>query len=201
MHEPNSLPTFRLQTRIELAQTETPNDSPVTIDSPAIRVMTDLLQVKAATIRSSMSLAEAALSMSSQDIHLLFVVDKMPTLMGLVTTRDLHGVKPMQIVQALNIRYNELTVAHVMTSLDKLEAIDYEHLRYATVGDTITTLKHLGRSHLLVVEEYGSDAQRRVRGLVSLSQIERQLGERIEVARVANSFAEIERALLHGQDT
>ena len=201
MYDSNSLPTFRLQTQTDLAQAEISTDTPVTIDSPASRVMTDLYKVKAATIRSSISLTEAALSMSSQDIHLLFVVDNMPRLMGLVTTTDLHGVKPMQIVQALNIRYNELTVAHVMTSLDKLEAIAHENIRNATVGDAIATLKHLGRNHLLVVENPGIDAPRRVCGLISRSQIERQLGERIEIAPIASSFAEIERALLHGQET
>lgn len=195
------LPTFRLQPQIELAQADASPNPHVTVDSPAIKVMTDFRKVKPATIRRSASLLEAAQSMSLLEVHLLFVVDKMPLVLGLVTSSDLHGVKPMQMVQALQVRYNELTVSNVMTHLDKIDATDYYQLRTATVGDAIATLRHFGRNHLLVVEQTANQTTRRVRGLISRTQIERQLGEEIEITPTANSFAEIERALLHGPDT
>jgi hypothetical protein len=50
---------------------------------------------------------------------------------------------------------------------------------------------------LLVVEEAGAPTVRRVRGIVSRSQIERQLGSAIAITPVASSFSEIERALVH----
>ena len=39
-------------------------------------------------------------------------------------------------------------------------------------------------------------ATRRVRGVISRAQIERQLGRPVQVTQIASSFSEIERALL-----
>ena len=61
---------------------------------------------------------------------------------------------------------------------------------------TIATLKRLGRNHLLVVESGAPQGLARVRGVISRSQIERQLGTAIDLAPIANSFSEIERALV-----
>jgi hypothetical protein len=57
------------------------------------------------------------------------------------------------------------------------------------VGNLIATLERFGRNHLLVVERAAA------RGVISRSRIERPLGRTIEVTPIANTFAEIERAL------
>lgn len=196
MTHAHALHTFRLEAGIGLAEAEPRVDSPVTIDSPAIQVMTDLTQIRAATVRPSMSLMEAQQSMIHQGVRLLFVTTDMPAITGLITTNDMRGVKPMQVVHARNLHYDELTVADVMTGIDMLDAIAYERLHRATVGDAIATIKRLGQNHLLVVEQATDSTPRRIRGLISRSQIERQLGETITLTPIANSFAEIERALL-----
>ncbi len=199
MNHTRLLPTFKLQAQSALTQADEPSNPRVTIDSPATEVMTDFRNVKPASIRSSASLSEAGQSMSVLDVHLLFVVDRMPMVMGLVTSRDLHGVKPMQMVQALKVRYNELTVSNIMTSLNAIDATDHHHLSGATVGNAIATLKHFGRNHLLVTEQTDDKASRRVRGLVSRTQIEHQMGEKIEIdPTIANSVSEMEQKRLHG---
>ena len=68
-------------------------------------------------------------------------------------------------------------------------------MRTATVGDVIETLKRFGRNHLLVVETATAQSTRRVRGVISRAQVERQLGATISITPVANTFSEIERAL------
>jgi ferric-dicitrate binding protein FerR (iron transport regulator) len=83
-----------------------------------------------------------------------------------------------------------------MTGLASLDAVDLAVMRNARVGDVIATLKRFGRNHLLVVEAAAAGGPRRVRGVISRSQIERQLGSVIEVAPIADSFSEIERALV-----
>lgn len=191
----HALPTLRLEAEIDLAQAEPWIHAPITRDSPVLDVMTDLTQIRAATIHSSMSLIQAEQSMIYQEVHLLFVVIHSPAIAGLITSTDMRGVKPMQVVHARKVRYGELTVADVMTRLDMLDAIDYGRLHSATVGDAIATLKRFGRNHLLVVEKASSETPRRVRGLISLSQIEQQLGEKIELTPIASSFSEIEQAL------
>jgi ferric-dicitrate binding protein FerR (iron transport regulator) len=126
---------------------------------------------------------------------MLFVVTDMPSLEGLITTTDLHGEKQMRLVHERKVVYDELCVADVMTGLAHLDAMDLAVMRNARVGDVIATLKRFGRNHLLVVEAAGG-GPRRVRGVISRSQIERQLGSVIDLAPIADSFSEIEQALV-----
>lgn len=55
--------------------------------------------------------------------------------------------------------------------------------------------KRHGRNHLLVLHVATASTPRRVRGVVSRAQIERQLGQPIQLTPIAGNFSEIERAL------
>jgi CBS domain-containing protein len=190
-----ALPTFRLERGTAIAQADVSNDAPVTLDSPALDVMTDLTRVKAATTHPATTLRHAEQLMIYQGVRMLFVVTTMPSIEGLITATDLDGDKRMRVVHERGLHYDELSVADVMTELASLDAIDYGRMRTASVGNAIATLKRLGRNHLLVVEAATARTPRRIRGVVSRSQIERQLGTRIDVTPIASSFSEIERAL------
>jgi CBS domain-containing protein len=189
------LPTFRLERGTAIAQADVSNDAPVTLESPALDVMTDLTRVKAATTHPATTLRHAEQLMIYQGVRMLFVVTTMPSIEGLITATDLDGDKRMRVVHERGLHYDELSVADVMTELASLDAIDYGRMRTASVGNAIATLKRLGRNHLLVVEAATARTPRRIRGVVSRSQIERQLGTRIDVTPIASSFSEIERAL------
>jgi len=190
-----ALPAFRLERGTAIAQADVSNDAPVTFDSPALAVMTDLTRVKAATTHPATSLRQAEQIMIYQGVRMLFVVTAMPVIEGLITSTDLDGDRPMQVVHERNLHYADLSVADVMTGFASLDAVDYERVRTASVGNAIATLQRLGRNHLLVVEAATARTPRRVRGVVSRSQIERQLGTAIDVTPIASSFSEIERAL------
>ena len=146
------LPTFRLGRGVALAQAIPWSGTPVTLDSPALSVMTDLTQVKAATTHPSTTLRQAEQMMIYQGVRMLFVVTDMPQVEGLVTDNDLHGDRQMRVVHERGTRYDEVTVADVMTELAMLDALDLERVRTAAVGNAVATLKRLGRNHLLVVE-------------------------------------------------
>lgn len=190
-----ALPTFRLERGMAIAQANPSNNSSVTLDSPALEVMTDLTQVKAATTQPSTTLRQAEQMMIYQGVRMLFVVTDMPSIEGLITATDLRGDKQMRVVHERGLRYDEVCVADVMMELAMLDAVDYNRVKTAAVGNAIATLKGLGRNHLLVVESATEKTPRRVRGVISRSQIERQLGTAIDIAPIASSFAEIERAL------
>ena len=191
-----ALPTEHLERGISIAQAHPWHESPVSFDSPGVDIMTDLTKVKAATTHPATTLRQAEQTMIYQGVRMLFVVTDMPSIEGLVTTTDLRGDQPMRVVHERHLRYDELCVADVMTGLDALDAVDLDRLQQATVGDAIATLKRLGRNHLLVVEKATPRTPRRVRGVVSRSQIERQLGQAIDITPIAHSFADIERALI-----
>lgn len=191
-----ALPTFLLERGATLAQADPSNHSPIRLDSPALDVMTDLTRVKAATTHPATTLRQAEQVMIYQGVRMLFVVTEMPQVEGLITATDLRGDRAMRVVHERNLRFDELCVADVMTELKSLDAVDYQRVTTAAVGNAVATLKRLGRNHLLVVEGAPAQTPRRVRGVISRSQIERQLGTAIDISPIASSFSEIERALV-----
>jgi len=191
-----ALPTFRLEPSASIAQADPWYSRPVTLDSPALEVMTDLTKFRAATTQPTVSLREAEQTMIYQGVRMLFVVTDMPSIEGLVTTTDLGGDKPTRVTQERRVHYADLCVADVMTPLSMLDAIDLDRMQSATVRQVIATLRVFGRNHLLVRDHAPAGGWPRVRGVISRSQIERQLGTTIDITPIASSFAEIERALL-----
>ncbi len=186
-----ALPTLRLERGTSIVQAQPWQTAPVTLESPAVQVMTDLALVKAATTHPQTSLLEAEQTMIFLGVRMLFVVSEMPAIEGLITTTDLRGDRQLRVVHDRHMRYDELCVADVMTPLSTLDAVDFAHMKAGTVGNVIATLKQFGRNHLLVVETAGEPARQRVRGVISRAQIERQLGAPIDVTEVATSFADL----------
>ena len=195
MHEDPALPTRRLRAGTTLVPAQPAPTTMVTRESAALLVMTDLAQVKAATIASNASLRQVERAMIQQGVRMLFVVNEVPALEGLVKTTDLNDDKHMRIVQQRGLGYDDLTVADVRTPLSMLDAIDHQRMATATVGSVIATLQRYGRNHLLVVEGATEKLPGRVRGVLSRAQIERQLGTPIEVSEHANTFADIVRVV------
>jgi hypothetical protein len=196
MNPDAALSTFRLERGTSLAQAQPTENAPVTLVSPALDVMTDLTLVKAATTHPRTTLRQAEQAMIYQGVRMLFVVTAMPLIEGLITATDLGGDKQMRVVHERHVHYDELCVADVMTGLDALDAIDFARIRVAAVGNVVATLQRVGRNHLLVVEAATAETPPRVRGVISRSQVERQLGRSIDITPIASSFSEIERALV-----
>lgn len=190
-----SLPTFRFPRGTSIAQAQPPQHGAVTMESAALDVMTDLTTVRAATVAPDTTLAQAELSMIHQGVRLLFVVSSMPSVDGIITASDLHGERPMRQVQQRGLKYEELTVNDVMTPLSVIDAIDYGALKHARVAQVVDTLLHSSHPHLLVIEHASATAPVRIRGIISKTQVERQLGTQLLSSEMANSFSEIGQAL------
>lgn len=195
MNPEAALPVRRLEAGTSIVQTQPWQTAPATLDDPALAVMTDLTRVKAATTAPGTSLRQAEQLMIHQGVRMLFVVTEMPFLEGLVTASDLRGDRAVRLTRERQLRYDELCVGDVMATLDALDAIAYADLQAATVRNLVLTLRQLGRDHLLVVDGAPAAGAPRVRGVVSRSQIERQLGTPIQLVEVAGSFAELGRML------
>lgn len=188
---------FRRPTQTQLAR--------VTLESPALEVMTDLTRTNPATIRPQAPLAGANQFMITRGVRLLLVVDERENVLGVITASDLLGERPMLAATSGGIRRDELTVADVMTSAENVEVIALADVEGARVGHVLETLRRLGRQHALVVDfdEIPSGrplvpAAKRamVRGIFSISQIARQLGVAVQTGgEVARTFSEIEAAI------
>jgi len=174
----SALTTFRFPADTCIPQAQPKNAAGVTLASPALDVMTDLAQVRAATIDPTTSLAKAEQTMIQQGVRSLFVVSEFPCVEGLVTAADLLGDKPMRLINQRNLHRQDLSVQDVMTRLNDLDALDYNELKDATVAEVIATFKKVvaGTTHLLVVQAATAKGPARIRGVISITQIERQLG-------------------------
>lgn len=163
------------------------------VEAPAVRIMTDLTLVPAATIEPSRSIDEANDAMIRRGVRLLFVMRADQRLAGLVTATDILGDKPVRLAVERGIPRRELVVSDIMIPEELLEAIDFQTILTSKIGHVVTTLKSLGRQHALVVERAaGGDF---VRGILSATQIARSLGITLEPGEISRSFAEIEAAL------
>ncbi len=164
----------------------------VTLDDPAFSVMTDLREVSAAVTTPDESIGQAHAQMIRRGVRLLFVIGPTATVVGVITATDLLGEKPMRFVQSHGVAHAEISVEDIMTPADKLEALSLLEVSQMRVGHIVATLKNVRRQHLMVAEENG----RRIRGLFSASQVARQLGMELQTFEVAQSFADIEAALV-----
>jgi CBS-domain-containing membrane protein len=167
----------------------------VTLDNPALDVMTDFRRMTAFIATPGDSIAQAEERMHRRKVKLLFVMDGEDRVAGLITNTDISGEKPLQVVQSRGIRRDEIQVADIMTPVDRLEAVDFDDLAHARVGHVLEILKARGRQHALVIEQVGN--RQMVRGLLSLTQLCKQLGVVVETTEIAHTFTEIGQQLSH----
>jgi predicted transcriptional regulator len=164
----------------------------VRAESPALCVMTDLKQVSAATIGPDATLAQANQTMISRGVRLLLVVNREDEVLGLITSRDTQGEKPIQLIQERGGKFTDLLVSDLMCPRERIDLMDTTDVLRATVGDIVATLKHLKRQHAMVGEHDPVTGQTRIRGIFSATQIGRQLGAAVQTFEVSTTFSEIE---------
>lgn len=191
-----TLPQTKLGRCASYFQAETQPGCPVSLESQALEVMTDLKRVQAVSISADATLTSASKAMMRNTVRSLLVADEKRCILGIITSTDLLGEKPMQFVRERGVRFEEVRVRDVMTPRERLEVLDMNDVRCAEVGHVVATLKRAGRQHALVAEMDASGRQM-VRGIFSASQIARQLGTPIHTPEVASTFAEIEAIIAH----
>ncbi len=195
-HRYAPLPAHHMDAGTTFQQPLLPEPKPVALDDPALEVMTDFQKVRALTVPAETSMDYAYERMRSNRVHLLLVVDERNEMLGLITSTDVEGEKPVRLVQERAVGRDELLVADVMTPRERLEVIEFDDVQRARVGQVVATLQAVGRQHAMIVDR-DERGRQRVRGLFSANQLGRQLGTVIHALAVARSFAEIEEALAH----
>jgi CBS domain containing-hemolysin-like protein len=171
-----------------------PEPKAVTMEDAALQVFTDFHRVRAITVPASVPMEYAAQRMRANRVHLLLVVDERNLVLGILTSTDIEGEKPVRLVHDRRLSREEITVRDLMTPRERLEVIEFDHIKHARVGHVVATLKAVGRQHAMVVDR-DPHGRQRVRGLFAGSQVGRQLGMPLDTVAIARSFAEVESAL------
>lgn len=167
----------------------------VTLQNPALDVMTDLTRVAAASVNPNLPLDKVEEHMRNVGVRLLFVLNESGDVVGIITLNDLKGMRPMRFQQQMGVSRSEVLVRDIMTSRDRFEALSMAEVSEARVGDIIQTLKRTGRQHALVIARTPDGPA--IRGIFSARQVGRQLGVQIDTTGIAYTFAELEAALIH----
>jgi len=195
MTQPATLPLYGLPGPVGCFEPRQEFSAQVSESSPALLVMTDLRQQVAFTIEPNASIDRALQRMKTVGVRLLFVVNPEKDIVGLITSTDILGEKPLQFHQELQLRHDEIMVRDIMSPHGRLEALQMDDVMRATVGDIVATLRAVGRRHALVLDADPLSGRPAVRGIFSVSQIGKQLGYVIETPEIANTFAQVEMAL------
>jgi len=168
----------------------------VTVADPAKLVMTDFRKIRAITTQLGTSIADCNAQMMANNVRLLLVTDNDRNIQGIITASDILGEKPLLYMQKTGINRDEVEVKDIMTPTSELEALTYDDVIKASVGDIVETMLMIGRQHAIVTcsSEHVDDVM--ICGMFSTTQIGKQLGAPIEPADIAKSFAELEKAIV-----
>jgi len=169
--------------------------SAITQETPAIRGMTDLSQIRPLMIDPFATITQANERMISFAVRMLFVAQSSQQMIGIITAADILGEKPVQYMNQVNCLYDEIQVRDIMTPIAELKVLRLDEVERGRIGDIIATLKSSGHQHALVVETDVENKQEYVCGIFSTSHISRLMNVRVEIDEVATNFAAIQNAL------
>jgi CBS-domain-containing membrane protein len=177
----------RMAVKVALCETERRSPKICSLDSPALDVMTDLKRQKAISVNSEKSISRAEQLMAQHGVHLLFVLNEVNSLVGLVTSEDVLGEKILKILHKQKLKFKNLVVEDIMTPKKEIEALSLTQLNRARVGDILETLSVYKRAHALVMDSQLSSGEKSfIRGIISLNQIIKQTG--LEAIRYNSSI-------------
>ena len=186
-----SLPVTMVNTDVSYHKPSQSFKAQVSLEDPAIEVMTDFTQVTAISVNPCASLEQASERMISSGVQMLFVTNQYHEVMGLITMNDLNGTKPMQVLSENGGKMEDLMVRDIMTPRLKLEALELTDILKSRVGDLLETFKRMGRQHALVVENEEDTGKQIIRGVLSTTQLSKQLGYEVQSSHMASNIAEM----------
>ncbi|MBB5019270.1 CBS domain containing-hemolysin-like protein [Chitinivorax tropicus] len=166
----------------------------VTLNHPALAVMTDFRHAPAFGIGEGMPVGTALEKMKTVGVRMLMVTDSDQLIHGIVTADDILGERALTALERTRVKRDELTVAEVMHPSHALYAFRMNDILNATVGDLLATLRSYGFQHVLVTTL--ENGQPKIRGLFSAAEIARHLHQDFDPLVRAQSFAELGRTLL-----
>ncbi len=165
------------------------------IDDPAIDAMIDFKQVRALTVQDNVPIRFARLEIQASGAHILIVINETEEVVGVISSEDILGEKPIKISEEKFIKRENITVQMLMLPRQKILAVDFEQVKTVKVANIIQTMKDFHQHHMLVLARNDSE-KATIRGLFSLSSISRQLHKNLlDTDLMATSLYELQQNL------
>lgn len=191
MHSYTALPIIMTDPDVSYHKPSQTFKEQVGLEDPAVEVMTDFTKVTAISVNPCANLEQGRERMISSGVQMLFVTNQYHEVMGLITLNDLSGPKPMQVLSENGGKMEDVMVRDIMTPRLKLEALDFIEIQKSRVGDLLETFKRMGRQHALVVEADPASGKQTIRGVLSTTQLSKQLGYEVQSSHMAGNIAEL----------
>jgi CBS domain-containing protein len=142
---------------------------------PAILAITDFTREHPVTVGEERQVDAALEEMIHLGVRAMLVMREQ-RVVGLITSYDIQGERPLQFLQTSNYsRHEDIRVGHIMTPWDRLLAADWESIQSARAGDLLHVMEEAQMTHLLVIEGGKKNAAPVVRALASRARLVRQL--------------------------
>lgn len=145
----------------------------VHFEDPALTVLIDFYHASSSTIKDTATLSEAIHDMELHDVQLLLVMNAEHQPIGLLTSEDVLGEKPIQYIQQNRLSHNHVLIPMLMTPIHKIPAFDIKVVEKTRVGNIVKTLHTLNAPTALVVKQ--EENQKIVLGAFTTAQISKQL--------------------------
>lgn len=165
--------------------------SELTLQSPAIEVLTDFTQQQPLILEQNTSIDDAREIMRRTHTKMFLVVDAQEYFRGVISMDDLVSEKVMTKMGVSRLRRDELTVEFVMTPRNRLHAIDFKVFQMATIGDVLERMQKYGEQQMIVVESRSES----IRGIVSAHGIARRMHTPVVINERATLFSDIYKAM------
>ncbi|MAA70227.1 MAG: hypothetical protein CL679_00695 [Bermanella sp.] len=171
----------------------------LTLDDSAISVMSDHRLEKAPICSTKTSLDAASKKMADEKTGLLLVENNEGQIVGLISSADIAGEKPIQYINDTKKSRDEIKIGHLMTCVSELPALNIQDVLKSKIGDVLHTLNEIGSEYILVTTQEANETH--IRGIFSARNIARSLNIFFSPSPGAKTFAEFSRALSESHQT
>jgi hypothetical protein len=169
------------------------------LEDSAISVMTDHRLEKAPICSIKTSLEAASKKMANEKTNMLLIENTDGQVVGLISSADITGEKPIQYINETKKKRDEIKVGHLMTSIESMPALNIQDVLQAKIGDVLHTLNEIGSEYILVTTKDGDETC--IRGIFSARSISRSLNIFFSPSPAAKTFVEYSRALSESHQT
>jgi CBS-domain-containing membrane protein len=163
--------------KIRNARSPRAAEARVALSDPALLAVTDFVFEQPVTVPRDCSLDDALQEMIRAGVRALLVVH-LGVVIGIITASDIQGERPLQFLAGSGYRrHDEVEVGHIMTPWGGVAKLDWQTLGSQRVSDLVAFFGSTAATHAVVLDRV-NQGELIVRGLVSRTRLERQLGLR-----------------------
>lgn len=147
----------------------------VHLDDSALSVMTDFTVTPPHTINPEDTMDHAIKEMEVSGVHLLLVMNNERHFLGVISSADVWGEKPIQLIQERRVHREQVLVKMIMVPYTEITALDFLIIKTAKVGHIVKTLSEHKKHYALAISKNGGHPVQMIRGIFTASQISQQL--------------------------